>query len=79
MNPMRYRGKPRLGTVVELLRVTDYVSDKLGDVRIPFIVLQGSADVVTDPDGSRELYEKANSEDKTFMMHCLERRMKMLR
>ncbi|PSR98567.1 Caffeoylshikimate esterase [Actinidia chinensis var. chinensis] len=76
MNPMRYRGKPRLGTVVELLRITDYVGEKLGDVRIPFIVLHGSADVVTDPDVSRELYEKANSEDKTIkiyegMMHSL--------
>ncbi|GFP98263.1 caffeoylshikimate esterase [Phtheirospermum japonicum] len=53
LNPMRYQGKPRLGTVVELLRVTDYVSKV-----------------------SRELYEKAESEDKSVkiyegMMHSL--------
>lgn len=76
MNPMRYTGKPRLGTVTELLRVTDYVSNRLSDVDIPFIVLHGSADVVTDPDVSEGLYEKANSEDKTIkicdgMMHSL--------
>ncbi|KAG5561536.1 hypothetical protein RHGRI_004544 [Rhododendron griersonianum] len=76
MNPMRYNGKPRLGTVRELLRVTDYVSSRLRDVRIPFILLHGSADVVTDPDVSRELYDKAQSEDKTIkiydgMMHSL--------
>nr|UWM25201.1 caffeoyl shikimate esterase [Eleutherococcus senticosus] len=76
MNPMRYRGKPRLGTVLELLRVTDYVSNQLSDVTLQFIVLHGSADVVTDPEISRELYEKARSDDKSIkiydgMMHSL--------
>lgn len=76
MNPMRYRGKPRLGTVVELFRVTDYLSQRLSDVKIPFVVLHGSADLVTDPNVSRELYEVAKSEDKSIkvyegMMHSL--------
>ncbi|TXG47335.1 hypothetical protein EZV62_026629 [Acer yangbiense] len=75
-NPMRYRGKPRLGTVIELLRITDYLNKKLCDVNIPFILLHGSADVVTDPNVSRALYEQAKSEDKTIkiyegMMHSL--------
>lgn len=76
MNPMRYSGKPRLGTVVELLRVTDYVSGRLSDVGFAFIVMHGSGDVVTDPEVSRELYELAKSEDKSIriydgMMHSL--------
>ncbi|KAL8460392.1 hypothetical protein ACS0TY_031288 [Phlomoides rotata] len=76
MNPMRYSGKPRLGTVVELLRVTDYVSSKLSDVGFSFIVMHGSADVVTDPEVSRELYQVAKSGDKSLkiydgMMHSL--------
>ncbi|KAI3832982.1 hypothetical protein MKW98_025866 [Papaver atlanticum] len=76
MNPMRYRGKPRLGTVLELLRVTDYLSTKLSEVSLPFIILHGSADVVTDPEVSRALYEEAKSEDKSLkiydgMMHSL--------
>lgn len=75
-NPVRYRGKPRLGTVVELLRVTEFLSERLCDVKIPFIVLHGSADVVTDPTVSRALYEEAKSEDKTIriyegMLHSL--------
>ncbi|KAK1378829.1 Caffeoylshikimate esterase [Heracleum sosnowskyi] len=76
MNPMRYKGKPRLGTVVELLRVTDYVSSRLSDVDLAFLVLHGSADVVTDPQVSRELYDKAKSKDKSIkiyegMLHSL--------
>lgn len=76
VNPHRYRGKPRLGTVVELLRVTDYLSERLYDVSIPFIVLHGNADVVTDPSVSEALYEEARSSDKTIkiydgMLHSL--------
>ncbi|KAI3745506.1 hypothetical protein L1987_58620 [Smallanthus sonchifolius] len=76
MNPMRYTGKPRLGTVTELLRVTEYLSSRLSEVNIPFIVLHENADAVTDPAVSEELYEKAKSEDKMLkiyegMMHSL--------
>lgn len=75
-NPLRYTGKPRLGTVVELLRVTEYVGQRLQDVDLPFIVLHGDADVVTDPSVSRNLYEVAKSKDKTRkiyegMLHSL--------
>ena len=49
-------GKPRLATVMELLRVTDYLGKKLHDLSVPFLVLHRSADVVTDPEVSRELY-----------------------
>eukprot|EP01018_Ginkgo_biloba_P022580 Gb_13033 [translate_table: standard] len=75
-NPRRYTGKPRLGTVLELLRVTDYLSGRLHDVDLPFIVLHGDADVVTDPSVSRHLYEVAKSEDKSLkiyegMLHSL--------
>lgn len=68
-NPMRYRGKPRLGTVTELLRVTDCLSKRLCDVSFPFLVLHGSADVVTDPNVSRALYKEAKSEDKTIKIY----------
>lgn len=75
-NPLRYQGRPRLGTVVELLRITDYLHSKLSHVSIPFLVVHGSADVVTDPGISRTLYETASSADKTIkiydgMMHSL--------
>ncbi|WVY96442.1 hypothetical protein V8G54_028593 [Vigna mungo] len=38
-------------------------------VRIPFLVLQGGKDKVTDPEISRALYEKASSKDKTIKMY----------
>lgn len=33
---------------------------------MPFLVLHGSADVVTEPAISEELYKRASSEDKAF-------------
>lgn len=72
----RYAGKPRLGTVIELLRVTASLEEKLKDVSLPFLVLHGDADVVTEPAVSSFLYESAKSEDKTIriyegMLHSL--------
>ncbi|KAJ3705069.1 hypothetical protein LUZ61_008774 [Rhynchospora tenuis] len=75
-NPMRYNGKPRLGTVLELLRITDELGSRLHEVSIPFLVLHGSADEVTDPAVSKALYDEARSKDKTIkiydgMLHSL--------
>ncbi|KAG8080091.1 hypothetical protein GUJ93_ZPchr0007g4309 [Zizania palustris] len=68
-NPMRYSGRPRLGTAVELLRVTDELAARLGGVTIPFLVVHGSADEVTDPAISRVLYDSAASKDKTIKIY----------
>uniref|UniRef100_M8CDL9 Serine aminopeptidase S33 domain-containing protein n=1 Tax=Aegilops tauschii TaxID=37682 RepID=M8CDL9_AEGTA len=68
-NPMRYNGRPRLGTVMELLRATDELGARLGEVTIPFLVVHGSADEGTDPAVSGALYEAAASEDKTIKMY----------
>ncbi|KAG6745714.1 hypothetical protein POTOM_050217 [Populus tomentosa] len=37
-------------------------------LRVPFLVLHGAADTVTDPDASRKLYEEASSTDKTIKL-----------
>jgi acylglycerol lipase len=75
-NPRRYAGKPRLGTVAALLNATSYIEKRLQDVDLPFLVLHGDADVVTDPSISQALYELAKSQDKRIciypgMMHSL--------
>lgn len=38
-------------------------------VKIPFFVLHGEADTVTDPEVSRALYEQASSKDKTIKLY----------
>lgn len=68
-NPGRYAGKPRLGTVSELLRVTAVLESRLQDVNIPVLIIHGTDDVVTEPAVSMALYQKAKSSDKTLKLY----------
>ncbi|KAL6621251.1 hypothetical protein ACP70R_033683 [Stipagrostis hirtigluma subsp. patula] len=68
-NKLIYQDKPRLKTALELLRTSMYVEDSLSQVKLPFFVLHGEADTVTDPEVSRALYERAASADKTIKLY----------
>ncbi|XP_008783604.1 caffeoylshikimate esterase-like [Phoenix dactylifera] len=68
-NPYCYKGKPRLKTGYELLMVSLDIEKNLHQVTLPFIVVHGGDDIVTDPSVSRSLYETASSKDKTFKLY----------
>ncbi|KAJ0586572.1 putative 2-acylglycerol O-acyltransferase [Helianthus annuus] len=69
VNPKRYAGRPRVGTMREVVRVTNYVQNNFHKVKAPFLTLHGTSDGVTCPTGSQMLYEKASSEDKTLKLY----------
>lgn len=68
-NKMVYQDKPRLKTALELLRTSMKLENTLHEVILPFLVLHGEEDRVTDPEVSRALYEKASSRDKTMKLY----------
>ncbi|XP_047327229.1 caffeoylshikimate esterase-like [Impatiens glandulifera] len=68
-NKMIYQDKPRLKTALELLRTSMNLEATLHEIILPFLVLHGEEDKVTDPEVSRALYEKAKSEDKTMKLY----------
>lgn len=68
-NTLLYKDKPRLKTALELLRTSIQIEDSLSQVTLPFFVLHGEADTVTDPEVSRALYERASSKDKTMKLY----------
>ncbi|XP_010462130.1 PREDICTED: caffeoylshikimate esterase-like [Camelina sativa] len=68
-NPRRYTGPPRVGTMRELLRKTEYVQENFGRVTIPVFTAHGTSDGVTCPTSSKLLYEKASSADKTLKIY----------
>ncbi|CAN8300105.1 unnamed protein product [Cochlearia groenlandica] len=68
-NIICYSGKPRLRTAVEMLRATQEIEQKLQKVSLPILILHGEDDTVTDPSVSKELYEKAKSEDKKIVLY----------
>ncbi|CAH9065403.1 unnamed protein product [Cuscuta europaea] len=68
-NPYCYKGRPRLKTGNELLAVSMDLEKRLNEVKLPFIVAHGEADIVTDPAVSKLLYETASSTDKTLKLY----------
>ncbi|KAL0459697.1 UNVERIFIED_CONTAM: Caffeoylshikimate esterase [Sesamum latifolium] len=68
-NKLIYQQKPRLKTALEMLRTSMNLEDSLNEVTLPFFVLHGEADIVTDPEVSRALYEQASSSDKTIKLY----------
>lgn len=65
-NPYCYKGRPRLKTASELLRVSTDIEKRLAEVSCPFLVLHGEADTVTDISVSKLLHKLAASTDKTL-------------
>uniref|UniRef100_J3L5M1 Serine aminopeptidase S33 domain-containing protein n=1 Tax=Oryza brachyantha TaxID=4533 RepID=J3L5M1_ORYBR len=68
-NPYIYRGNLPLKTCHELLMVSLDIEKNLHEVTLPFLVLHGGEDIVTDPSVSKLLYEEASSRDKTFKLY----------
>ncbi|XP_048325462.2 caffeoylshikimate esterase [Ziziphus jujuba] len=68
-NQYCYKGRPRLKTGYELLRVSTDIEKNLNEVSLPFLVLHGEDDKVTDKSVSKQLYEVASSKDKTLKLY----------
>jgi len=68
-NPYWYAGRPRLKTAYELLYASNDLEKRLNEVTLPFLIVHGGADKVTDPAVSKMLYESALSVDKSFKLY----------
>ncbi|KAJ0254983.1 Uncharacterized protein HA466_0098110 [Hirschfeldia incana] len=68
-NKLIYQDKPRLKTALEMLRTSMNLEDSLHEITLPFLVLHGEADILTDPEISKALFEKASSRDKTIKLY----------
>lgn len=68
-DPIPYHGKPRLQTAIQMLYATLAIADNVKNITIPFLLVHGGGDRVTDPTYSKELHEKASSTDKTFNLY----------
>ncbi|KAK4392055.1 Caffeoylshikimate esterase [Sesamum angolense] len=68
-NPYTYKGRPRLQTSYQLYTASMHLEERLQEVSLPFIILHGEDDKVTDPSVSKVLYESARAADKTFKLY----------
>ncbi|KAK6921385.1 Serine aminopeptidase, S33, partial [Dillenia turbinata] len=67
-DPLVFTGSVRVRTGYEILRITAHLQRNLKKVRVPFLVLHGTSDTVTDPEATKKLYDEASSEDKTIRL-----------
>ncbi|KAL6986790.1 acylglycerol lipase [Sarracenia purpurea var. burkii] len=68
-DPLVYTGPMRVRTGHEILRISSHLLRNLKSVTIPFFVLHGTADKVTDPLASRDLYNEAASRFKDIKLY----------
>ncbi|XP_009106009.1 monoacylglycerol lipase [Brassica rapa] len=67
-DPLVFTGSIRVRTGYEILRIASHLQQNLNKVKVPFLVMHGTADTVTDPNASKRLYEEASSSDKSIKL-----------
>jgi len=68
-DPLNFHGRFPIRTGAELFRAVRRVGRGMEAVETPLLLLHGDADLVTDPEGSRELHARAASRDKTLRLY----------
>jgi alpha-beta hydrolase superfamily lysophospholipase len=68
-DPLNFTGKLPARTGSELLSAFSFVQDEAHLIKSPILIWHGTADQLTNPDGSREFYAKVGSADKTLKLY----------
>jgi acylglycerol lipase len=68
-DPLVYQGAAPARTTKELLGAIDDIGKQMEAVTVPLLILHGTADRVTPPGGSEELYARAKSADKKIDLY----------
>jgi acylglycerol lipase len=66
---LNFRGRFPVRTGAEILRAVRRIRRRMEAVELPLLLLHGTGDVVTDPEGSRRLHARAASNDKTLKLY----------
>jgi alpha-beta hydrolase superfamily lysophospholipase len=68
-DPLVYRGKIPARTAAELARMWRELPSQMSRITLPILILHGSADRLATPQGSKLLYERVSSSDKTIKIY----------
>jgi alpha-beta hydrolase superfamily lysophospholipase len=68
-DPLVYRGKisSRLGA--ELIKAMQVLTNHISNIQLPILIMSGSVDRLSNPEGSRFLYNRISSIDKTIKFY----------
>lgn len=65
-DPLCYHGRIRVRTGTEMMKGLEYANAHLAEIKVPALILQGSADKTLPLESSALVYDKISSEDKTI-------------
>jgi acylglycerol lipase len=68
-DPLVRHGKTPARLAAELLKAMLRAADKAERITLPFLIVQGGADRIVNPDGARMLFDKAASADKALRIY----------
>jgi alpha-beta hydrolase superfamily lysophospholipase len=68
-DPLVYRSKIRARLGAELLKAMKLLSGQMPAIHLPILILSGTSDRLSNPEGSRLLYERITSKDKTLKLY----------
>ncbi|MBL7067548.1 MAG: alpha/beta hydrolase [Candidatus Marinimicrobia bacterium] len=68
-DPLNYRAGIPARTGLELLTAMRRIQVQMEKITLPIMIMHGSCDKITNPDGSIDLYEAVASNDKTLKMY----------
>ena len=68
-DPLVYRGKITCRFGAEMIMTLRKLPSEIHKITLPVLIMHGTADRLGDPAGSRMLYERVSSEDKTLKLY----------
>lgn len=68
-DPLVFHGITTARLSAELLKAIIRVNEEVEKIVVPFIALQASEDKLVNPQGSKMLYQRAGSQDKTLKVY----------
>ncbi len=68
-DPLVYRGKIRARLGAELLKAMQILRSQMPKIDLPILIMHGTADRLSNPEGSEILYDRVSSGDKTLKLY----------
>ena len=65
-DPLVYHGKISARLGAELIGAMQRLTEQVSEIKLPALIMHGTCDHLSDPEGSRLLYDKIGSDDKTL-------------
>lgn len=65
-DPLVYHGKISARLGAELIGAMQKLNKQMPQIKLPALIMHGTADRLSDPEGSRLLYQRLGSKDKTL-------------